>query len=603
MNNNKITQNKIRKLERNITLRSMCVVVALLSGLGLSALPTIQAQDAEDSGGGPIKKKLIGVGWGPPSAAEFLEHLPAIEATPFDGVNVSISHQLEDGSEAEGRRMFVALPWNAEWFADDIAALKKIQSTKLTDNFLRTAPGPAPDLFDDKGWEISVQNAAIAARVAKQGGLKGLIFDPESGGKTNPFKSKLQPEKDQHTFAEYAAKARLRGRQVMEAFTKEYPDMVFFTCFLNSGIALGAFGTDPEEGLESTPYSLYPAFMNGMLDVIPPTMKIIDGNEHSYPHSNDFQYLKRFWATRNGVLPLVAKKNRDKYRTQVSSGLALYMDAFIAPLTNPHSSVYTDPPLTGTLAERLKEATAAAQEYSDDYVWVWGERYRWWPTDFRQVRAQSWDDIIPGASAALRDGMNPEIASLLRADKEFADGERRTLVRGLTLKNLIVNGAFTPTPKEQREKKAPVRPEGWQVSLAADSQGVMEHDRYIGYQTRSAGCASLAGVSDGFYSQEVEVAPYKFYKFRVRVRQSGKGEPFARLRWIDASGKPVANQPEIVVAPPTASPLDGWQLEQATVRAPKGAVKLAIELGAKNQINEKDIVWYDSAELYQIKVN
>lgn len=564
--------------------------------------PSANGQTSGDSGDGPVHKKLIGFGWDSPSPAEFVQNLAAIEESPFDGVRVLIKRETEDGTLANLRSLFTSTPWKKEWFAEDIATLRKVKSKKLTDNFLTTGPGPLLDWFDDAAWKIAVEHAAIAAYIAKEGGLKGLVFDPELGRPMPPFDFHRIAAGSSRTFDEYAAKVRQRGREVMTAWRQEFPDMVLFTLFLNSGLALSTFGEDPRAGIENSPKnSLYPAFVNGWLDALGPEMLIVDGNEHSYPHSDDFQYLKRANATRNTSLALIASENHRKYRSQVSCSLALYMDAYCVPLDNPHSDVFTDPPLTGTLSDRLRKATAAARDCSDEYVWVWGEQYRWWPTSAPRVRAQSWDDILPGASQALREGMNPHHAALLRANSEFTTLESKVALRGMHLKNLLQNPSFAPTAEPGKKKQEATLPAHWAISPDTPSPGTLGYDASFSYQGRDNGAASLTGLAEGFFSQEIEVTPFSFYKFRCRVRQTGEGAPVVRLTWL--GGNTEGSELGTESLEPSSSPRNAWERVETVTRAPAGATKLRIQIGVKGQKDNRDIVWYDAAEVYRISVN
>ena len=69
-----------------------------------------------------------------------------------------------------------------------------------------------------------VEHWRIAAWIAKQSGCKGILFDPEPYTPPHAqFGYAAQPGRAQHSFNQYAAKARQRGREVMQAVVKEYP--------------------------------------------------------------------------------------------------------------------------------------------------------------------------------------------------------------------------------------------------------------------------------------------------------------------------------------------------------------------------------------------
>ncbi len=566
------------------------------------------AQTPTDSGGGPIRKKLIELGWGDFGPARFLENLAQIEQTPFDGITLRV-----DGTDAAGKpvstfQTCIPKPWKREWFQQEIDTLKKIKSAKLTNNFVRCSLSVSKpdfvDAFDDDGWKIIVDHFRTVAWLAKEGGLRGLMFDPEGYGATViNTKSSAHPEK---SFEEYAAQVRKRGREVMAAMAKEYPDMVFFTLFMNAGTALGALGDDPREGLaQGGRYALYPAFVNGWLDAAPPTLTIVDGFEPSYPHSDEAQYLKHVNAMRNTTLALVSPENRFKFRAQVQAGLAIYLDAFVGAARNDvHSDVYTDPPLEGRLVDRLQQATSSALDAADEYVWVFNEQYRWWPDGVNPEATRYWEEILPGITKALDAARDPAQRGLLRAEKEFAVMEKKMATRGNPMRNLVVNGDFLNgaastayiAPFGARNSlygKEPVK--DWETALK--DKGTAQRGR--------AGCASpgsacLAGAAEAMYFQKIKANPGRYYKLRAFARQSGEGEASLRAVREDAEGKELGAAQSFT---PQLSPRDEWVKIEGTVHAPAGAANLVLQLVAKGQPTEKEIIWFDDAQVYTMSVN
>ncbi len=571
------------------------------------------------------RKKLIESGWdSPSSAAEFKRLLPDMEATPYDGVVINLEITDESGKprlDEAGKpiafsNVLSKTPWRREWFLEEIKVLQSARSTKLTDNFIRICAGPSTvDWFDDEGWKHAVEHFRIAAWISREGGFKGVLLDPENyvralaDGRRAPFNYNRQEQQAKYTFTEYSAKVRQRGREVMEAMAAEYPGMTFFTYFMQGGLAMGPMGGDPWEGMEEKRYNLYPAFINGWLDAVPPGITIVDGNEHAYPHSSELQYLKRANATRNAAISLVAPENRAKYRAQVQVSIAIYLDAFVSfPTSDPHTDVITDPPLEHlTVADRLREAVGFAREASDEYVWTWSEQYRWWPTKFWRVKPQTWEDILPGTSAALRDGMDPEKAALARAAHEFVIQERKAGTRGVRIPNLLKNGDFNngassttrPAAFYKRDlltiAKAPA--EEWTPVQAGTSRGELNRDVN---GASGHGSARLEGCSEAAFVQEAAVSPRRFYRFRVRARQMGEGAASVRLRWADANGEVLG---ETLTLAPTAPPKGAWGVISGVLKAPDRAARLGVELRAEGQASSNDVIWYDDAELYVISVN
>ena len=64
---------------------------------------------------------------------------------------------------------------------------------------------------------------------------------------------------------------------------------------------------------------LWPAFLNGILDVLPPTAMLVDGEEDAYKfEASRHDFLGSYTRIMNWDLPLVEKENRTKYLSQVS---------------------------------------------------------------------------------------------------------------------------------------------------------------------------------------------------------------------------------------------------------------------------------------------
>jgi hypothetical protein len=220
------------------------------------------------------RKKLIETGWDEPTTERLKQNLAEMEKQPFDGVVVGAVGLTNEKRAVSLRAAFVADPWQREWFQTCVADLQSCKFARFTDNFVIVGANPGSvDWFDDTGWKNVVDHWRLAAWIAKQGRCEGLLFDPEPY--TAPyaqFRYQGQAQQAQHTFAEYYAKARQRGREVMQAVAAEYPDCTLFCYFMNSVNATAAGQPDPAAALAGAGYGLYPAFVDGWLDAIPPQM-------------------------------------------------------------------------------------------------------------------------------------------------------------------------------------------------------------------------------------------------------------------------------------------------------------------------------------------
>jgi len=123
--------------------------------------------------------------------------------------------------------------------------------------------------------------------IAQAGRIQAICFDSE------PYDFRLwdyakQPRAKAHTFAEYQAKVRQRGSQLMRAFEKPMPGATILTFFHVS--LYDRFADLPEaertERLAREGWGLMPDFFVGMLASASPKARFIDGNEKAYYYLN-----------------------------------------------------------------------------------------------------------------------------------------------------------------------------------------------------------------------------------------------------------------------------------------------------------------------------
>jgi len=311
-------------------------------------------------------------GWDSPDTAQLRRDIRWMEQSPFDGA-VIYAHGLEsDGSPFDARAAFNTGHWESACFSNAMADLKAARSDKLTDNFLIFGANPGNvDWFDDAGWREIREHCRLLARLAHEGGLRGLLFDPEPY--TEPYKQfsyRNQVGRGGHSFEDYCRQARQRGHEVMEAIVAECPDAVLYAYFLFSECshALGT-GIDPQAGLSNGGYGLLPSFADGLLDRMPARITLIDGNEGAYRYNSDAAFDAAFVRIKNACQALVSPENRAKFRAQVQVSHGIYLDAYVNP---PSSPWYIDG-LGGPRVDRLEANVASALRAADQYVWVYGD--------------------------------------------------------------------------------------------------------------------------------------------------------------------------------------------------------------------------------------
>jgi hypothetical protein len=551
----------------------------------------------------PAQPKLIQVGFENPNSSDLLEHLKTIESNPFDGVVLMLTGQDDAGQKVFLHGTFNRRAWKREWFAKNIEELQAVKSAKLTDNFVRVGSNPGDvDWFDDEGWKQVVDHWRTAAWVARQGRLKGIVFDPEPYNPPHAqFKFAAQIGKDKHTFAEYTAKARQRGREVMEAIAAEYPSATLLTFFMNSYNVAAATQQDQQAALQNAPYGLYPAFINGWLDVAPPTITFVDGNENAYFYNSEVEFLRAANDICHLSLPLIAPENRTKYKLQVETGAGIYLDAYV----NPQGSIYYIEPLNGSRGARLYTNLKHAVATTDKYIWVYGEKYRWFPTKTPKVSPQSWDEVLPGASDALRSVAQPD-HWFKTAQLRFDAAEKLT-----PQPNLLINGDFgtakadagsTAPQADWQSKGVPPGWSTWQAEAPGRKPGTFSWDAAMDHTGKaSSGAVCIAGVSTGVYISSFAVKPGELYLIRAQQQLALKSSVGSiRIRWQSADNKWVAvSQDAFIKTPKDAKPGE-WNALSGIVQVPADAAKLLVMLGAENQNTPEDRLWYDDVEAYKV---
>lgn len=507
--------------------------------------------------------KLIATGWDHPSPAQFREHLAEFERWPFQGAVIRATRTGPNGDEISSSFAFSRERWDEAAFDASIADLKAAKPSKPGDCFLLINANPGDvDWFDDDGWAQVVDHWRLLARVAKQGGLKGLLYDSEPYAPPHAqFHYPSQANRDQHTFAEYVDKARERGREVMKAVVAEYPDITIFAYRLICDLPMPEPNRpDPAPMLAGHHYGLCPAFLDGWLDVAPPDVIIIEGNENAYRYNSVGEFDHAYVALTTRAPRLLAPENRAKYRMQVQVSHGIYVDAHANPPTSPW---YIDP-LGGPRGARLEANASAALRACDGYVWIYGEKGRWWPSG--NSKYPEWPEVIPGADQALLRAVDPIQAA------------RQRLASMKPEENRLKNGSFAA-------KASSGLPEHWWTWQDDNSKGEFDLD---------AQSARLRGVSAGCFGQDLQSAkPDEVYVVSARCRGEGSGTASIRIRWKDAQGRWTAEDRDVSIPPSPAAKPGDWQELIGLARVPESAAELVILLSTSGQRTPSDAAWFD----------
>lgn len=383
------------------------IIIGMAAVLSLTLVPRSSAQEPKPAPGRewarPAElrsKKLIDAGIYTMESkinSRWLAEHPEFTTThPFDGITVRLPLAAEWCKKAgvPNGTQFDDVAWKMrtvpyEAVAGAVVDLKRTRWGQLTDNFLWwNLRGGAEELKMadpelDEDWKAIEHNAALAARLCKEAGLKGLLLDTESyyafpGTRTHyPF-GKARPEL-----------LRKRGQAWMKAVQKECPEIVILFTF--------AWAPDLDQarflaGVKD--------FINGMLEAAEGKVRFVHGYENTFYYGQraGSMYTKDgFRGDRARYDEAVASMRKwssfsgdaKKFEKHVHVGMAAWLESDPWNLWNGWPS--------GT-RETIWSNVPMALATSEEYVWCWSAH-----TNFLHTLT----DPVPGET-----GLNPYLASI-----------------------------------------------------------------------------------------------------------------------------------------------------------------------------------------------
>lgn len=401
-----------RDLVRLIHGSLAIVVCSLMAGLNLAQdlrPPQQPAAGREWAKPSELRsKKLIDAGIytmdSKVNASWLAEHPEFTTRHPFDGIAIRLplsaewckKEGLPEGTQFDDV-VWKTRPVPFEAVSATIADLNRTKWGQLTDNFLwwNLRGGvdelKSADLDSADDWKVIEHNAALAARICKESGVKGLLFDTEQYGAypgttfAYPF-GKSKPDV-----------VRKRGQAWIRAVQKECPDIV----------VLFTFGWAPD--LEAAKFLAgVKEFINGVLDGIEGNARLVHGYENTFYYGQvaGSRFTNHgFRGDRARYDEAVASMREwssycsdlKKFKSHVRIGMAAWLESDPWNLWSGWPSGTKD-----TIWSNLPLALATSEEY----VWLWSEH-----TNFLHTHT----DPLPGQT-----GLNPYLASL--ANQTFNTG-------------------------------------------------------------------------------------------------------------------------------------------------------------------------------------
>ena len=275
----------------------------------------------------PVSKArplLIEWGQASPDVRQMRKHVAYWEEyLPFDGVAMYVNADRYAGRYGDiSADALDPNYWSIAWqvfsdrrveiadYAGAIEDLKNTQFKKFKHNFLILFSHPhnnfEPDWFDDEYWGTVCRNAAVLARIAKQGGCKGIFFDNEQYPTNmvwNYSHLRKVHQKRPQDFEAYRQQLRKRGREFIVAINSEYPGIDFMMTFGSSLMHARMAGkdvianlmdleTDLNGDFSRSREVLLASFLDGLIEGADEDTNIIDGYELSYYYKTEKEFQR-----------------------------------------------------------------------------------------------------------------------------------------------------------------------------------------------------------------------------------------------------------------------------------------------------------------------
>ena len=535
----------------------------------------------------PQKKKLIHIqAWAERTPSYLLQQLAFLkEKTPYDGFFLELRNSnVHDSRNKEASTYFIFqnTTWPEDIFDQDIPRLQKLSRNGLKDSFIGTCVKYGDlDWFNDEHWNNLCHNYAIVARVAREGEIAGIGFDPEMYMEQQfEFNPKYG-----HSYAETWQKARLRGQQWITAIQKEFPQAKIFSLFWASLNFVSMGNCDVNPAIYG---NLFIPFMNGVYDKIAPGIIIIDGSEEYGYRSlkrSDFERGHSRFRTffRHQLLP----ENLERAEKQTQYSVAVYLDAFFWAMSKSKWDFLPGKPFNAPARyELFRQAFPLAVEFADEYVWTYGEAARWYSPLANRFSGKTISDICPDINAFMR------AAKSTSALQTYCNAQ----VAAKKLKNELRYGSF----EESRisDPISPVKHWGvWSRVKSPDSKFSAIQGR--GFNNSIGAVASDYTVTGGtLYLRPITVKPGRRYLFRGKVRSEDLGRGNFTINFKNSQGTwdPSPDVPTVRILPPQDA--GKWHQCIRFFTVPDNCNAIQICCSVMPQRKGKDQVALDDNELY-----
>ncbi len=371
------------------------------------------------------KKFLIfadGYSWYSHTAKNFIENYSTISQLPFSGFIV-----VGDSFTNRVMKQEQVVTYDEVW--QEVKGLKGLYRDK--ENFLQINIGFPADFWDDKAWEQVSKNFAVVAKVSRDLGFRGIVFDDEPYSKeakkmvnykfptykevllhpTKYSKAEIKGaqrewvDKDayrnpQYSFKEHLAKVTQRFREIMSAMTKAYPNLVTLVYLGPSLAHVNSNKNYPiviDMGLERE-NEFHGAIFAGLLQGATKEATLYDmGESYKYRKEEHFAHAyqwrkydiakdsynnldeERYWV--------VPKSQRKIWSKRVNVGFMVYN-------LGQKSSYNEFTTLNKSSLKDIEETLHKALKYSDRYTIYYCEKQNWLMPNKKPTLPKAWLEMM-----------------------------------------------------------------------------------------------------------------------------------------------------------------------------------------------------------------
>lgn len=529
---------------------SLCLCVSLFP-IFASAMPAV---------------KVLAFAW--EFSGKSVRDLPAVvdslDNTPIDGIGVYLNEPQSDGTKLSTHNVMHET-WRRETLEPLVPLARELTAHRsMRESFIGTfrAPHRRIDWRDDGAWARIASNMGIAAWFAREGGFRGLSMDPEDYHRAAQFR-RLPDDPPYDTLVEMA---RRRGREVFSGVFREFPDVTILSFWLLS-LDQRSFGEGDLAADVRERGDLWPAFVDGIFDVLPPTARLFDGDEFSYWFDSDKgDYHRAANAIHRRLPALLSPENRGKYAAQVGVSFGIYLDMY----TDPEGKHWWDgrrPDCRDSL--HIERKLNQAAEAGDGYVWFWGEKHCWgdWgeqgPNPARGISPKRWREVLPGFEDAVLSVKDSVAYAAKREVALRAEGRWTTLNTNTGFASAAPTAETSPFTPWQHDKARKGRL--WLDTAFGDGDD---------FSLAAEGC------EDGAYSYVIGTPLQASDRLLVRASLHGEGG-YALFCWRRTPDKWDWTRLAPVVLRFGEPDASGWRRAEAVVRVPESAAGAGLILGVR----------------------